>query len=86
MENRRGKNKRNRKGEIKMSEAYFEKQYKSTTYTAYCSECKLEMTSLPDTEGANKDFVDCILCGGKLENHQRVVDVWQDPKYTTASC
>lgn len=69
-----------------MSEAYFEGQYRSTTYTAYCPECKLEMVSRPNTENANKDFIDCILCGDKIENQQRIVYVWQDPKYTTASC
>jgi len=65
-----------------MSEPYFEELYKSTHCIAYCSDCSMSMVSLPDDTG----FVDCAICCNKLENNQTLIDVWQDPKYTTASC
>ncbi len=65
-----------------MTDAYFEKQYKSTSRVANCFDCNMEMISLSNTA----ESIDCIICGNKLENKQRIVDVYQDPKYTTTSC
>ncbi len=67
-----------------MPEAYFEKQYKSTFHMSYCSECGLNSVHLPLPN--DKNFINCSGCGCRLEISQRIVDVWQDPKYTTASC
>ena len=64
-----------------MTGAYFTKQYKSTSYAAYCPACNLRIVAFNDA-----DFVDCDICGSKLESNRIVIDVWQDPKYTTASC
>lgn len=64
-----------------MSEPYFKQEYKTTSYNSYCPECDSHLISLVDD-----DFVDCFICGKKLENFQVVVNVFQDPKYTTVSC
>lgn len=77
-----------------MSESYFEGQCKPTSciancfdcnmklinYVAYCSECECDIAT---TEAG---FVNCTICGDKLENHRQVVYDLQDPKYTTYSC
>ncbi len=67
-----------------MPEEYFEKQYKSTMGMSCCEKCGLNeiRLSMPD----DKSSINCTECGCKLEFSQRIIDVWQDPKYTTASC
>ncbi len=63
-----------------MSEDNIEKQEVFTSYVGYCSECEC---SIPTTEA---DFVNCTICGDKLENHRQMSSPWLDPKYTTRSC